>query len=91
VWGVIASLQPFRTHPDNPRESALWVLEQLDNTAKHRELPTALVTIGDRVDENATGPDIEMLGRPQGLYETAPRSSHTGAHVPASALDTARA
>lgn len=58
----IKKLQPFCTHPDDFRQSRLWVLNQLDIVDKHREFPLGLVIPTElRIDPSA---DIAAHGGP---------------------------
>ncbi len=69
----LEEFQPFRTHHVNPRESALWILDELDIIDKHRDFPLALIQIGDRLVLKPSGPGIAIHGL------AAPRPLETNA------------
>jgi hypothetical protein len=58
----LEEFQPFRTHPANPRESALWILDELDIVDKHQDFPLVLIQIGDRLVLKPSGPGISIHG-----------------------------
>lgn len=38
--------QPYMRHPGNPHDDTLWMLNSLNNTDKHRLIPTCVVGLG---------------------------------------------
>jgi hypothetical protein len=42
---IVRRLQPFAHLPDHPRDDMLWILQDLNNTDKHRLIPVAVVGI----------------------------------------------
>lgn len=45
IAGMIERQQPYVHRPDGPRDDALWILQDLNNTDKHRLIPVAVVGI----------------------------------------------
>jgi hypothetical protein len=45
ISATIRKLQPFENRPDGPRNDMLWILQDLNNTDKHRLIPVAVVGI----------------------------------------------
>lgn len=65
VWAALRTLQPFVTHAHNPKESALWYLEQMDIVGKHRHLRMTTTVIGNQLVIGGThppGPQITLAG-----------------------------
>lgn len=45
IADAICRLQPFAHLPDHPSDDMLWILQDLNNTDKHRLIPVAVVGI----------------------------------------------
>jgi hypothetical protein len=49
VIEIVRSLQPYSRLPDQPYVDLLWMLEEVNNTDKHRQLPLHLLGLVDPV------------------------------------------
>lgn len=64
VWGRLEEFQPYRTNPEDKHGSSFWVLQQLDNASKHRELPMTTGALGYRINLAPTGEGVSMHAGP---------------------------
>lgn len=63
VAEVIESEQPYNKHKDNPKRDPLWILQDLNNTDKHRLVPINVVGIGEVRGYDSKG-HLFSLGSP---------------------------
>ena len=64
MWAILETFQPYRSHPNNPRESSLWFLEKLDIIDRHREFPLALTMLGPSLGIATSGPGVSVHAGP---------------------------
>jgi len=60
--------QPYRHRPDDPKNDALWMLQDVNNTDKHRLVPVAVVGIAGVIAEDSKG-TLFRMGSPDIILE----------------------